>query len=458
MEKGWKGVNQDQDSHQEAHSGEFEPNTDQTAMWVEHLMEPSNATWCQALLGLLPSGTLRKRYIDYFAKHDRRCYMLVEKSPVKDITDQVVLGALERLRQKGPEVLKYLILEGLTHVLDLYQKHLQDLGDTQDNKTPPSHPAAIAIASWLYGVAQQPLVPAVQITLAQALLNTLNEAVPVDPTPKAEAAEEPSNLLKATKAKNRKLAEDNQQQQQRIRELEEQVGSLQAELTRVQQQLSQQEQQITQRLGETHRLDLEGLRKEHQAELQTLKLHHQSQLEQSRKERDDYWRPLNYQLDQELTTLRSRNKHLLEAKTDLQAQVDQLSSENETCERELDNARRFGRHHLTPDEAFAEALVLDYTALADNPRERLMALWEGYQLFLEGQSPPMWEGAADGLEMTEPGGILLLGLEHMLLDGINTPLLRYLQMATFRSEAILQRLVKNLESPRLKGVGHERQG
>lgn len=90
-----------------------------------------------------------------------------------------------------------------------------------------------------------------------------------------------------------------------------------------------------------------------------------------------------------------------------------------------------------PPEALLRVLVLDYPRLGGKAEERVIALIEGYQALLKGEGHPAFDHSNRELITGEPEGIVLLGLEKLLLDLASLPLARWLRTHAFRLEALL---------------------
>lgn len=124
-------------------------------------------------------------------------------------------------------------------------------------------------------------------------------------------------------------------------------------------------------------------------------------------------------------------------KEHLEAQLARLSSFKETLPEPF------------PQEALLRVLVLDYPSLADKAEERVIALIEGYRALLKGEDHPALRHSNRELLLGEPEGMVLVGLEKLLLDLASLPLARWLRTHAFRLEALLQE-GQRLSSPRLR--------
>lgn len=99
-----------------------------------------------------------------------------------------------------------------------------------------------------------------------------------------------------------------------------------------------------------------------------------------------------------------------------------------------------------PLEAFFRMLFVPYSELGPGPEARLLALIEGYRALLQGKEHPMLSRTNRELLSGEPEGIVLLGVERLLLDLAESPLPRWLKTHAWLAESFLTR--EKLSSPR----------
>lgn len=92
-----------------------------------------------------------------------------------------------------------------------------------------------------------------------------------------------------------------------------------------------------------------------------------------------------------------------------------------------------------PQEAFFRVLFIPYPELGATPEARLLALAEGYRALLRQEEHPMLSLTNRDLLATEPEGIVLLGVERLLLDLAEGPLPRWLRAHAWLAEANLTR-------------------
>lgn len=173
------------------------------------------------------------------------------------------------------------------------------------------------------------------------------------------------------------------------------------------------------------------------------------------------------QVGKELESLRKENAALREDKKGLQErlreyeeqegalkarvrELEAVQAQKEHLEAQLAQLKRFKEDlpEPFPPEALFRVLVLDYPKLGSKEDERLVSLIEGYRALLEGKEHPVLRHTNRWLLTGEPKGIVLVGLERLLLDLVNLPVARWLRVHAFRLEALLQQ-GERLVSPRL---------
>lgn len=165
-------------------------------------------------------------------------------------------------------------------------------------------------------------------------------------------------------------------------------------------------------------------------------------------------------LQGELKNLRLERESLLNQSEGYEQRLAQLAGKIEDLEKELEDKRHIETRlaRLTqlrqalpepfPQELLLRVLVLDYPRFGSDPQDRLMALIDGYRALLAGEEHPALKQSNLDLLTGEPEGIVLLGLERLLLDLVQLPLRRWLRTHGFRLEAFLQQ-EWSLASPRL---------
>lgn len=166
---------------------------------------------------------------------------------------------------------------------------------------------------------------------------------------------------------------------------------------------------------------------------------------------------------QEAALLRKELSRALEDKKHLAAELTRLQAANGALDervKELESTTRAEPLEARlknfeealpepfPQEVLLRVLVLDYPGLGGRAEERVMALIEGYRAFLKGEDHPALLHSNRDLLVGEPEGVVLVGLERLLLDLASLPLDRWLRTHAFRLEALLGG--PTLSSPRLR--------
>ncbi|MER3481005.1 MAG: hypothetical protein C4327_11160 [Meiothermus sp.] len=167
--------------------------------------------------------------------------------------------------------------------------------------------------------------------------------------------------------------------------------------------------------------------------------------------------------EQEAALLRKELSRALEGKKHLGAELARLQAANGALEervKELESTTRAEPLEARlqdfkdalpapfPPEVLLRVLVLDYPGLGGGAEERVMALIEGYRAFLKGEDHPALFHSNRDLLVGQPEGVVLVGLERLLLDLASLPLARWLRTHAFRLEALLGG--QALSSPRLR--------
>lgn len=102
-----------------------------------------------------------------------------------------------------------------------------------------------------------------------------------------------------------------------------------------------------------------------------------------------------------------------------------------------------------------QALVIDYRRLSSGSSTRLAGLFSAYTAFSTGNYQHALLQSHSNIAdfknpISEVRGILVLGMEQLLLDGSNIALEPLLNLRVHRQESVLKQLLGALESPRLR--------
>jgi len=161
-------------------------------------------------------------------------------------------------------------------------------------------------------------------------------------------------------------------------------------------------------------------------------------------------------LSAELVKLREESQSLRAAKASLEEQarrhkaqldaleaqvreLEDLAKQKEQLEAQLLrlNACKEALPEPFPPEALLRVLVLNYPSLGGEPARRVGSLIEGYQALLAGKNHPALYHSNLELLSGEPEGVVLLGLERLLLDLASLPVARWLRAHAFLLESKL---------------------
>lgn len=266
---------------------------------------------------------------------------------------------------------------------------------------------------------------------------TAGEAVEVEPKPPSaqpdggahKPAAHDQDLLRRLRESEKKLqkkADEAEKLRAKLQKEQKAVQEAQSARGRAEQEAARLRKDLSRVAEERDRLSAELAKvREESTKLQTEKGALGGQVEGHKKRVDE--------LEARVRELEG----LAEQKAHLEAQLARLSSFKETLPEPF------------PQEALLRVLVLDYPSLGDKAEERVIALIEGYQALLKGEDHPTLRHSNRELLVGEPEGMVLVGLEKLLLDLASLPLARWLRTHAFRLEALLQE-GQQLSSPRLR--------
>ncbi len=159
-------------------------------------------------------------------------------------------------------------------------------------------------------------------------------------------------------------------------------------------------------------------------------------------------------LREEVAALRKALEEARRQTEALQEEVKRLKGEREALLEKTRGAARWERAEALreklpepfPLEAFFQMLFIPYPELGASPEARLLALAEGYRALLRQEEHPLLSATNRDLLSGEPEGIVILGVERLLLDLAESPLPRWLRTHAWLAEARLIR--EKLSSPR----------
>ncbi len=132
----------------------------------------------------------------------------------------------------------------------------------------------------------------------------------------------------------------------------------------------------------------------------------------------------------------------------------QLEQTNRELSSELEELQKRAKVISVPTDVqdLQNTLIIDYELLGDTPSVRLHGLITMYEAVLSGETSALLDTNTNWLDLDHDAfdGILMLGLEPLLLDLANLPVRRYLDLQSFKHETILRFLTAQLDSPRLE--------
>lgn len=395
------------------------------------ILDPENADEFARLVRSLPPGEALKAYRAFFTPATERQSLPLVHVSLKRLTQQAIVSALPRISTSRPDIAREFVQYWFDIYADVVEAMLGGLPLPEDVSTDVLSAAQFVLESELpEGEVSSALTTALQraaqlqtdCTLwqdkhaaSQAEVTRLTRELG-HLTEKLRRAEEraASSVLHEREQAGRRAEREQRRAQQALaaseREIEVQQTRHDQELAAARRTIEQLERGV--RAGEAERSQhLSNLLTRERAESERLRARHAQQL-----------------------------KELRGTITALQEELAVHADQQEPVF----------------DEALLDdALVISYATAGSDPTGRLTALFELYAAFLAGRREH--EGLVRHSNISQfkgrqPGGILLLGLEQLLLDGVNVPLTRYLNMRSFRQEAVLHQLIGRLDSPRLTGA------
>ncbi len=393
------------------------------------MLEPDNGAWLHKALSSLPPTLLARPFKAQFPAHAPEVFILTGKRANK-VAAADILDNLEKVRARRPEVLEALV--------EVWLDNVAQPAAQQDDVT-EAPPDALAVLSWLWSSGEG--APAADWRTVQTLTAQL-EAFQAERTTLAEelarAQRELAKLTKASAKVQDKIRIEQAERQRLNKELSAKVSALER---------SEQRNLVLKRDISAYRERVADL--EQTLEQQEQRFIKDSGIDQKRHEalsrqhqqlRDDHARLTNDH--------KTAHRTLADGVRE-RAEMSRLISSLEGRVAELEEVARL--HELPLDaETLQDALILDYETLGDDPRQRFTALLDLYEAALRQEPHPLLEEKTNwGALCGEFQGILLLGLEPLLLDALRLPIRRYLKMSSFSKEALLRSLAVHIESPRL---------
>lgn len=396
--------------------------------WKERLLDPENAVWLERALGWLPPRHLVDVFQLQFKKGDKSALLLVGK--LRNFAAEDILANLEKIREREPKVLEALV----DFWLKVINNYLDIEGMTEGTST------LLTVIAWLWSESPDAPAPSWEFiktlaTRCKSMEHDLDNAL--HRVREAErAAEKATKQLGRQSGKvereNDKLKSLNEriaEQQQHLKSQKKQIEELNGDVRAAKDKVAELNEVVAQR-GAT----IEWHKTTHAKQQEALRL----DVNHLRKERDDLTAMVT-QLRKDLDEARSLNDALKQKNADLNIDIEELRKRANVVEIPLDA------------KELQNSLIIDYEQLGETAIGRLNSLITLYEAVLVDNEAEVLVTHTNWLDLDGGAvdGILLLGLEPLLLDLTNLPIRRYLAMQSFKRESVLRSLVTHLDSPRL---------
>ena len=397
--------------------------------WKERLLDPQQSEWLERALSCLPPASLVQVFEGQFKKGDKTALLLVGR--LRKFAAEDILANLEKIRERKPEVLERLVDFWLDRVGD----YLDLDGMTQGT------PTLLRVTAWLWSSSSEP--PAVPWPLIATLAHRCETLTYERDEGQKRANDAIREADKATKQRSRQAGREERERatQKTLREQldiqTETVTSQRKQIEKLKRDVQGTKQQIT---------TLEGGVKDRDAALAKRSTIHEQQQEAL---------VLNIKsLQGQRNHLQSELARAQEVLANTKVSLGRLEQTNRELKTELEDLRKRAKVVSVPTDIqdFQNTLIIDYELLGDTPSVRLYGLITMYEAVLIGETNALLDTNTNWLELDRNAfdGILMLGLEPLLLDLANLPVRRYLDMQSFKHETILRSLIAQLDSPRLE--------
>lgn len=395
---------------------------------LARILDPEHADEFARLVRSLPPGEALKAYRGFFTPATERQSLPLVHVSLKKLTHQALVKALPRIAASRPDIARELAQFWFDIYADVVEAMLNGLPLPEDVSTDVLSAAQFVLEGELAeGEASSALTTALgraaQLQTDCTLWQEKHAAAQAEVT---RLTRELGHLAeKLRRAEERTETALRQEREQAARRAEREQRRAQQALEASERELEAQQARYAQELAAARRT-IEQLERGARAEEAERSQHLSSLLARERAESE-----------------RLRARHAQQLK-DLHGTITALQEELA--------AHTDREEQVFDEELLDDALVISYTTIDTDAIGRLTVLFELYTAFLQGRREH------DGLvrhsnisqfKGRQPGGILLLGLEQLLLDGVNVPLTRYLKMRGLRQEAVLHQLIGRLDSPRL---------
>jgi hypothetical protein len=429
--------------------------------YKNRLLEPEHHVYFMRALRSLSERVVTDIFKSFFRKEPAKGVILLNAQlrKIADARGHQVLEAIDRIRQHKPKLLERYADFWIDVNKDTLEKlHLgEKVKDDVDNAildialflVQPSDNTNAQVLTERLAIQSQQIIALEQQIQTEQEQNEKREQELIQTKRKLEQAQDTNEKrLLQMQAQLEHKFEENLEQSLKIegeKRLEE-LKKLNTEMTHLQEKSLQEQQEL-----EFFKRQLDEATDE--LETQHEQTHVDFKLMQRTNER------ISADLLEKtrvLSVSETARQQLLKRTNELTQALEKVKLEQKTLaedhvEREREQQKNLGGTKLE------NALIIDYRHLSSEPAERLVMLLQIYNAFLEHRKDfqPMVDHTnyADFADpKKEIRGLLLLGLEMLLLDGVNLPLIQWLNTQAFRQESVLKQLLGVLESPRLRGM------
>ncbi len=419
------------------------------------LLELENSDYLTRAITMMPQKTISDIYIKFFRKSPAMGVRLIgaKVSKLADIRSQQILDALTKICEQEPK-----LLEQYAQIwIDSQSATLEKLENNQTIDETTSN-AVLEIANFLVGKESSDIWSG-RLTTQTKQIVELEQNLRTEKQRNQQLERELEQVKRkfeqAEAVKQKELAQQKMrleqahttQIQQAIRveqqkQLEE-AKKFKAQITRLKDSLAREQQETAATKTKIEEVTKLLTAKANQAELTLEPLRQTNQrLAADLLEKTQALLEVNAARLQ----LRQRNNDLTQELE--KAQNNQKKLAQEYAQRERGQQESIGSNKLE------NALIIDYRHLSFEPAQRLIRLLEIYKAFLNHDNSLLTQ--TNYSDFTDPKnqirGVLLLGLEQLLLDSVNLPLTTFLKSQVFRQENVLKQLLGILESPRYRGI------
>lgn len=409
---------------------EEEQATERLERRITRLLEPEHAEQFALLVRSLPASEALKTYRAFFTAANERQSLILVRVSLKKLTQQAIVSHLPQITSIRPDIATEMAQCWFDLYSDVVEAMLQGQPLPEDVSTDVLTAAQFVLAEELPEGEE-----------ASALTTALQRAAQLQ----ADCAMWQQKSA-AAQSEVAHLTREMEHLKNKLQRAEERVETVTAQERELATRRSERERRRAQQTLEASERELERQQLQHAQEVATLQ-RVTEQLEQK-------VRSAESERSQQLSSLLSKERAESERlRTRHAQQLTELQSKISSLQQELT------AYAEQEDEAFDaalldDALVISYTSIDPDPIQRLTDLFELYAAFLAEQREHrglVRHSNISQFKGRKPSGILLLGLEQLLLDGVNIPLTRYLKMSVLRQETVLHQLIGRTESPRLQG-------